>query len=60
VLACAGTRLAARHIGLLGNAGVSAVPVVGQPRVRIVVAPPARAGKWEDSNGTDPSQRAGH
>lgn len=52
VLACAGTRLAARHIGLLKSAGVSAVPVVGQPHVRIVVAAPAKAGSWEDSNGS--------
>jgi molybdopterin molybdotransferase len=52
VLACAGTRLAARHIGLLKSARVSAVPVVGQPHVRIVVAAPAKAGSWEDSNGS--------
>jgi molybdopterin molybdotransferase len=30
---------------------VSAVTVVGQPQVRIVVAPPVGAGSWEDSNG---------
>jgi molybdopterin molybdotransferase len=47
----AGTRLAARHIGLLTSAGVSAVPVVRRPRVRILVAKPRRAGAWEDSNG---------
>ena len=31
---------------------MSAVPVVGQPHVRIVVAAPAKAGSWEDSNGS--------
>jgi molybdopterin molybdotransferase len=47
----AGTRLAARHIGLLTSAGLSEVPVVRRPRVRILIAKPAKAGTWEDSNG---------
>ena len=47
----AGTRLAARHIGLLTSAGLSEVPVVRRPRVRILIAKPAKAGAWEDSNG---------
>ena len=51
MLVGAGTRLAARHIGLLTSAGVSAVPVVRQPRVRILVAKPGKTGAWEDSNG---------
>ena len=49
-LALAGTRLAARHIGLLTLAGMSVVPVVRQPRVRILVAAAAEAGAWENSN----------
>jgi molybdopterin molybdotransferase len=47
----AGTRLAARHIGLLTIAGRSGVLVVRRPRVRILVAKPAKAVAWEDSNG---------
>jgi molybdopterin molybdotransferase len=47
----AGTRLAARHIGLLTIAGLSQVPVVRRPRVRIILAKPAKAGAWADSNG---------
>jgi molybdopterin molybdotransferase len=50
-LAPAGMRLAARHIGLLRIAGLSAVRVMRRPRVRILVAKPAKAGAWEDSNG---------
>jgi molybdopterin molybdotransferase len=50
-LVSAGTRLAARHIGLLTSAGLSEVPVVRRPRVRILIAKPAKAGTWEDSNG---------
>jgi molybdopterin molybdotransferase len=46
-----GTRLAARHIGLLTSAGLSEVPVVRRPRVRILIAKPAKAGTWEASNG---------
>ena len=33
----AGTRLAARHIGLLLMAGISRVPVVRRPRVRVLI-----------------------
>jgi molybdopterin molybdotransferase len=51
MLAAAGTRLAARHIGLLTIAGLTRVPVVRRPRVRILVTKPAKAGAWEDSNG---------
>jgi molybdopterin molybdotransferase len=47
----AGTRLAARHIGLLTIAGLSGIPVVRRPRVRILVPKPTKAGAWEDSNG---------
>jgi molybdopterin molybdotransferase len=51
ILAPAGIRLAARHIGLLTNAGVSDVTVVRRPRVRLLVAKPTTEGAWEDSNG---------
>ena len=47
----AGTQLAARHIGLLAIAGLFRVPVVRRPRVRILLAKPAQADAWEDSNG---------
>jgi molybdopterin molybdotransferase len=47
----AGTRLAARHIGLMTIAGLSAVPLMRRPRVRILVAEPAKTGAWKDSNG---------
>jgi molybdopterin molybdotransferase len=50
-LAPAGTQLAARHIGLLTIAGLLRVPVFRRPRVRILVAKPAKADAWEDSNG---------
>jgi molybdopterin molybdotransferase len=46
-----GTQFAARHIGLLTIAGLSGVPVVRRPRVRMLVAKPATIGAWEDSNG---------
>jgi molybdopterin molybdotransferase len=51
MLVRAGTRLAARHIGLLASAGVSAVSVVCQPHVRIVAVKPGKTGASEDSNG---------
>jgi molybdopterin molybdotransferase len=51
MLVRAGTRLAARHIGLLASAGVSAIPVVLQPRVRILTVKPGKTGASEDSNG---------
>ena len=47
----AGTQLAARHIGLLTIAGLFRVPVFRRPRVRILLAKPAKADAWEDSNG---------
>ena len=50
ILARAGTRLAARHIGLLTSAGVSAIPVVRQPHVRILAVKPGKTGASEDSN----------
>ena len=56
----AGTRVAARHIGLLTSAGLSEVPVVRRPRVRILIAKPAKAGTWEDSNGNTPAWRPGY
>jgi len=46
----AGTRLAARHIGLLTIAGLSQVPVVRRPCVRILVAKRAKESAWADSN----------
>ena len=45
------TQLGARHIGLLAIAGLFRVPVVRRPRVRILLAKPAQADAWEDSNG---------
>jgi molybdopterin molybdotransferase len=51
MLVRAGTPLAARHIGLLGSAGVSVVPVVRRPHARILVTKPEKTGVWEDSNG---------
>jgi molybdopterin molybdotransferase len=47
----AGTRLAARHIGLLRVAGRSGVSVVCRPRVRILVTNPSKGGAPQDSNG---------
>jgi molybdopterin molybdotransferase len=47
----AGTRLAARHIGLLKVAGLSGVSVVRRPRVQILVVKPTKVGASEDSNG---------
>jgi molybdopterin molybdotransferase len=49
-LALAGTRLAARHIGLLKVAGLSGVSVVRRPRVRILITKPSKTGAPEDSN----------
>jgi molybdopterin molybdotransferase len=51
MLVPAGTRLAARHIGLLKVAGLSRVSVVRRPRVRILVTKPSKGGASEDSNG---------
>jgi molybdopterin molybdotransferase len=51
MLVRAGMRLAARHIGLLASAGVSAIPVVRQPHVRILVLKPGKTGASEDSDG---------
>jgi molybdopterin molybdotransferase len=48
VLAVKGARLDPRHIGLLIGAGISVVPAVRRPRVRIVTAPPHRV---RDRNG---------
>jgi molybdopterin molybdotransferase len=50
ILVRVGTRLAARHIGLLSSAGASAVPVVRQPHVRILAVKPGKAGASEDSD----------
>jgi molybdopterin biosynthesis enzyme len=50
-LVAAGIRLAARHIGLLRIAGLSAVPVMRRPRVRILVAEPAKAGAGRHGKG---------
>jgi len=46
-----GMRLAGRHIGLLASAGLSAIPVVRQPHVRILAVKPGKTGASEDSNG---------
>jgi molybdopterin molybdotransferase len=51
MLVRAGTPLAARHIGLLMSAGVSALSVVRQPHVRILVVKPGKNCASEDSNG---------
>jgi len=48
----AGTRLVARHIGLLTVAGLSGVSVIRRPRVRIFIVKPTKAGAPEDSNGS--------
>jgi molybdopterin molybdotransferase len=50
-LAAAGARLAAPHVGLLTEAGLSVVRVVRRPRVRILVVRRAKAGASGDSNG---------
>jgi molybdopterin molybdotransferase len=47
----AGRRLAARHIGLLSNAGLSEVPVVRRPCVRILLAKPTKSAAENDCNG---------
>jgi molybdopterin biosynthesis enzyme len=47
----AGTRLAARHIGLLTIAGLSEIPVVRRPGVRLLVAKPAKASAWRTATG---------
>jgi molybdopterin molybdotransferase len=49
-LVTTGTRLAARHIGLVTAAGLSGVSVVRRPRVRILITNPTKAGASEDSN----------
>ena len=51
MLVPAGTRLAARHIGLLMSAGVSAISVVRQPHVRVLALKPGKTDASEDSNG---------
>jgi len=52
ILVPAGTRLAARHIGLLTNAGVSHIAVVRQPCVRLLVTKPTNERAQGDSNGS--------
>jgi molybdopterin molybdotransferase len=51
ILARAGTRLAARHIGLSTSAGATAIPVVRQPQVRILAVKPGKTGASEDTDG---------
>ncbi len=51
LLIAAGTRLTARHIGMIAIAGVARVPVIRRPRVRLVVARYARSGEPFDGNG---------
>jgi molybdopterin molybdotransferase len=51
VLVRARTPLAVGHAGLLALAGFAQLPVIRQPRVRILIAEPVRPGASEDSNG---------
>lgn len=51
MLAPAGTRLTARHIGLLMSAGLSDIPVVCRPRVRLLVVKPTQPDAFDDSDG---------
>jgi molybdopterin molybdotransferase len=51
ILVPSGTRLAARHIGTLATAATLKVPVVRQPRVRILLAGSLRSQRHFDSNG---------
>lgn len=50
ILARAGTRLAARHIGLLAAAGVAEVAAVRRPRVAVLLAGPIAPQGVSDSN----------
>jgi len=51
-MAPAGTRLAARHIGLLAVAGLSLVSVVRRPRVQILIVKPTKGAESEDANAS--------
>jgi molybdopterin molybdotransferase len=46
-----GTPVTARHIGMLATAAISKVPVVRQPRVRILLAWPMRTQGHSNSDG---------
>ncbi|MGH7037938.1 MAG: molybdopterin-binding protein, partial [Stellaceae bacterium] len=50
ILATRGTRLAARHIGLLAAAGVADVAMVRRPRVAMLLVGPIRSQGGRDSN----------
>ena len=50
VLAMSGMRLAARHIGILAEAGLALVSVIPRPHVQIYRVKPARPETHEDSN----------
>jgi molybdopterin molybdotransferase len=50
LLIAAGTRLTARHIGMLAIAGVARMPVIRRPSVRLVSAGRVRSGEPVDSN----------
>jgi len=47
----AGMRLAARHLGMLAQAGLTRLPVIRRPRVRLRLVKPAQPDGWTDSNG---------
>lgn len=51
LLVAAGTRLASRHIGILGCAGFARLPLVRRPLVRIVLAAAVRPGFATDVDG---------
>ena len=51
VLAVAGTRLLAHHIGLLAAAGFFCIPIVRKPRVRLAIAGSVPADSDGDADG---------
>ncbi len=57
VLAVAGTRLLAHHIGLLAAAGFFRVPILRKPRVRLAIAGSVPAGSDGDADGPMLSRR---
>jgi len=51
MLVPSGTRVTARHIGMLATAAIGKVPVVRQPRVCILLAGPIRSQRLCDADG---------
>src|SRR5260370_24760967 len=51
MLVPSGTRVTARHIGMLATAAIPKVPVVRQPHVCLLLAEPMRSQRHRDSNG---------